>query len=140
MKFGYLNRKLAAGSLALALSITSLTSCHSYKENENGEVYLDGTISYEDLSDFKLIEMKTLAGNRLYITNFSSEKYYDVFTGLVIHDLKDKNTANCLVHEYKLGDYLVALDELKTEYTSDDIKKVLEHIDQEYKTETEKIK
>ena len=87
-----------------------------------------------------LVALRVYKGNRLYITNFSSEKYYDIFTGLVIDDLKDKNTANSLVHEYKLGDYLVALDELKTEYTSDDIKKVLEHIDQEYKTETEKIK
>ena len=53
-------------------------------------------------------------------------------------DLKDKNTSNELIHEYKLGDYLVALDELKQNYSSDDIKSVLNHINEVYEFENDK--
>lgn len=137
MKFGKINKKFLAGSLAFALT---LTGCHSYKKNEDGEVYLDGTISYDDLSDYKLIEMSTLAGAKLYITKFSSDSYYDVFTGLELFNMNDKETSNSLINEYKLGDYLVALNELKSEYNADDLKKVLSHINEEYKFESEKVK
>ena len=136
MKINNINKRLLSTSLAVTMTLTTLTGCYSYKEDENGDVYLDGEMSYETLSEYKLIELKTLNGSRLYIADYDDAfgdcKYKDVFTGLTIYDAKDKDTSIELVSEYKLGDYLVALGDLKKNYTSDDIYGVLNDINEVY--------
>ena len=155
-----LKNRLKALSYSIALSSMLLTTgCtssnnFSYSNNADGEVVVEGSIDYELLKNYKLIEVKLLNGeHKLFIVSQRNVyydraykvydcDYYDVCSSKKIYStMTGKNETESsieLVKEYDLTAYLITYDEIKASYTIDDIERILNKINEDYQFENEK--
>ena len=140
MKIGNINKKIFTGAAGLALCTILLTGCDDnfkYEEQEDGTIVPSGNISYENLASCNVIEIKVIDKNMLYLVRKEAEKdnnytYYDLFTDLKIYSSNDNNDRMSVINEYRLGDYLVNLNELKKNYSDKDLNRILNEIASEY--------
>jgi len=107
--------------------------------NESGEYDLENYISYDNLSDYNVVEIETITGeNRLFIAgtyapiNQASNirSCTDIFTGKNI--IEGDNTK--IINVQQIEDYLVAYDMIKAEYSKEDIETLLEKINEDYQS------
>lgn len=152
----YFKKRLAAGALALTLTVApvTLTGCSStneycleyyqYKTDENGNVAFDSQISYDALGAMGRVII--LSGNRndekyIYIAllpGYSYTKYYyDIFTGKEIYEegygsektVYKKNFS--LVKDESILPFLQDYG-IKDFYTKDDLDKIYDMIKEYY--------
>ena len=148
-----LKNRLKALSYSIALSSMLLTTgCaslndFSYSNNADGEIVVEGSIDYELLKNYKLIEVKLLNGeHKLFIASKNVGRYYidyfDVCSSKKIYSTttikNEKESSVELVKEYDLIAYLLTYDEIKASYTIDDIERILNKINEDYQFENEK--
>ena len=148
--------KLAPCALAFSLATISLAGCgynnFSYViDASEGEFVAEGKIAYELLKNYKLIELKLLNGeNKLYIVSKQSVTegvylnstygayYKDIFTREAVYDSRNENQHLELINEYELVDYLLTYDEVKGNYSIEDIERLYNKILEDYEFEKDK--
>lgn len=146
MKKSKLNSKILSYVLGIAIS-TSLSGCgdnykrFEYNTNSQGDIIVDGNISYEILCDYKLIELKLLDKNELYIVkevlcDRFRVGYMNIFTGKEIC----KSDSKDIVKIYNLSEYLLSYNEVKNEYTISDVERIYDEIKDNYEYKAEKTK
>ena len=151
----YINKKYAAISIALSLLPSVLTGCtpygFKYKENSNNEIVVEGTVSYEYLKncyyveienpDYDKIEYYISEKNGIYKSEYYTSKlfgytYKDLLTNKEVYrrNLNDfeyysqtsNETNRNFVNEIKLEDYLYSSNFIKSNYTVEDVEKILD--------------
>lgn len=150
-----INKRFIATSIALTLLPSVLTGCRNgleYQENENGQVIVNGNISYNTLKNYYFIEIDNpdFDNTEYYIAQRESIKpleniiytYTDVLTNKEIFRRKENNneyfdeglfandivTNRKFIKEIKVEDYLLSENFIKNTYTVDEIKQILEAI------------
>lgn len=119
---------------------------------ETGEYDLENFISYDNLKDYSLVEVKTItkenklfiaelkeankiSGNVYELTNIDSITHCnDIFTGKNIIE----GDYTKIVNLQSIEDYLVAYDLIKAKYSKEDIETLLEKIKEDYEFTKEK--
>lgn len=156
IKFGYINKKLIAGTLALTLLTTSLVGCSSleYETNEKEQQSLISDICYEDFKElyFVVIYNKDLEFTEFYITRkfksymtistvpcFDGYKYCDILTNELVFSRKGDSMDNrieesnkTMLDEFNLDGYLYANRKVESMYTVDDVRELLEYMKEDY--------
>lgn len=145
-KFGYINKKLVAGTISLTLLTISLTGCSNtgftYVKNDQGQYELVDEVDYNDLKDcyFIVIENPDYEKTEFYIckrsVTLSSEYHYtDLFTDKRVFSRKSANmnstneeSKRILLEEIKLEDYVYANREEKMKYSKEDLEEMFEQL------------
>ena len=145
MENNKIKSRLLSYIVGLGMTI-SLSGCgdFSYSTNSNGDIVVEGTIEYESLlNGYKIIEVELFGKKDLYFAEKDYERrqtiidiYVDVFTDKKICDEDSTN----IISVHNLHDYLLAYEEVKDEYSIDDIERLFGKIKQDYKEEKEKVK
>ena len=145
MENNKIKSRLLSYIVGLGMTI-SLSGCgdFSYSTNSNGDIVVEGTIEYESLlNGYKIIEVELFGKKDLYFAEKDYEHketiidiYVDVFTNKKICDEDSTN----IVSVHNLHDYLLAYEEVKDEYSIDDIERLFGKIKQDYKEEKDKVK
>lgn len=112
---------------------------------EDGSYDLENSISYDNLKEYSLCEIKTVTDeDKLYIAKTGRGTHgvggayiyaKDIFTGKDI--LEGENTT--LVDSSPIIDYLVAYDMIKAKYSESDIQNLLEMIKDDCVFESDKV-
>lgn len=153
-----INKRFIVSSIALTLLPSILTGCSAYgfkyEEDDNGQVVLTGTISYEYLKECYYVEIENpdydkieyyiaSKDNVLSIQYYGTKKvvgyrYYDLLTNREIYQRnKDdynynnessNKTNRKFIKEVKVEDYLLSENFIKNAYTADDVKQVFDAI------------
>ncbi len=111
----------------------------NYSINESGEYIVDGTIKFEDLKKCYFVEIenptcnsqefyicrKPSEGSSTYINLLNNE---EIFEGKTFDTKKDQNSERSIVNETVIEQYLYGFEQVKAEYTPDDVKEILEKI------------
>ena len=154
MKIGNINTKVLAASLSLVMTTTFLGGCYdnfSYTTDSEGNVQIEGHVEHKLVKDsYKIIETELHGKREIYLVkkvlNSQSVSYYDVFNNyLILNVLKDNNETTGdsdinLISENNFSDYLIYYDEVKGNYSEEDLKRVLDKIKNDYVFETEEAK
>lgn len=152
MKINNINKRLIAGMLGGVMLTTplTLTGCNSYKyvTEEDGNIYLDSDkmYSYNAVKDLHVINVKTKIKENLYLVYIDRYffadipmDYHDVFTGKeIIHNNSNGVVTTEgveLLSEEKIEQYLISYDMLKESYSVEDLKYLLEKIEQDVYSE-----
>ena len=149
MKMDLLKKKkmLLTYALAMSLSAASLTGCVGenkqfyYTTEENGDLLVEGTISFDMFKELKLIHLTNeLAGIDKYIlakeykyTSSSSAivfNYVDMENGRKVYDSSGNSFKNFNVEIIVdiMYDYIYKYDMIKDSYDIEDIKKIKEYL------------
>ena len=147
MKFDLLKKKkmLLAYALATSLSIPALSSCRTdycdYKVEENGDLLVEGTITFDEFKKLKLIHLTNeiaeidkyiLVEEKEYLQRYDSSRfaYIDMETGELIYDTEDDDIKNFNLEIVvdRLIDYVYKYDMVKDNYDIEDIKKIKEYL------------
>lgn len=115
-----------------------------YDVNESGEYVVDGIMKFEELKKcyFVEIENSTWDSKEFYICRKEADKgryakgftYFNLLNNeqIFYKSTSDKSETESngrnIVNETLLEDYLYTLDEVKAEYTPDDVKNILEQM------------
>ena len=146
--------KLLTYILTMSLSTTTLGGCGylhmdglSYSVDENDENVVNGTINYQDLKGYKVVELRFLDGqNRLIIANKIkdirtisgiSDRYIEIDTGKSIYYKQDDSIT--IVNEINLDGFLSVYNEIKPSYTIEDIERIYNKIVENYEFTTDKV-
>jgi hypothetical protein len=146
MENNKIKSRLLSYIVGLGMTI-SLSGCgdFSYSTNSNGDIVVEGTIEYESLlNGYKIIEVELVGKKDLYFAKKDYERnktivdiYVDVFTDKKICDEDSTN----IISVHNLHDYLLAYEEVKDEYSIDDIERIYNKIKEDYYSEEkEKVK
>ena len=167
-KIKNINKKLITGTLVFALTATlcGCTKDFNYsREIKNGKysVVVTGDIDWKTASNLKLLQLKVLDKNVLFLARCYEKKinenntkkiiyeYYDVFEDLKIIDLvEEKNQLSKkiehqndnvqFIKEEPLKDYLEEEKFKRKSYSVDELKEIYKIIEQNYEFEdTKKI-
>lgn len=152
VKFGYVNKKLVAGLLSLGLVSSTLVGCPAvtlsqveYKTDENGYIVsIEGTISEALLHDCSFSKVTNNITEETYYTIVvdcfssydASYNSYDLFTD------QNLTKGNFEIEQIDSVDtYLIAFNKLKSEYTDEDLRGILNEFIaiQEKKEEDKKL-
>lgn len=129
-----------------------------YSVNESGEYTADGTMNYEKLKECFFVEIENPSWKstefyicrkeKTYYNNGSECKYINLlndkqifkstFGGLESEN-ENENNGRKIVNEILLEDYLYAFDEVKAEYTPDDVRNMLEKMKEATLEEKESV-
>lgn len=132
INFNYINKKIIAGLLAGTMTL-SLAGCgydDKYEVNENGEVELVDTYSYDEVRNFYFLELKTNTGTSSYLARHGDShinRIYDVYTNVYLGTIDyDNNTfvepENLeIINLEKLDSYLIGFNFIKSSYNKDDL-------------------
>ena len=134
--------KVALGTITIIGGVGLFTYCmKEYKENnkftrivnEEGGYELDGTISFDNLRQYYVIEFKTITGEKkTYIANskgrVDNPAYYDIYSGIWLRKDDDNN----LISSTNIREFLIAYDMIKEKYSEDDIEYLLNRIKNDY--------
>lgn len=118
------------------------TSIHYYID-EDGNYKIKGSVSYDQLEEYKLIEFKNVTGERELLIGkpvippYKSKKYEDIFT---IFELDVSDSKIEIINEDSLSNYLYKYNEVKAEYTEKDLKRIFNKIKENYVFENDKVK
>lgn len=145
--------KLLTYILTMSLSAATLGGCGSssdssrfnYSTNENGETVVEGTISYNSLKDYKVVELRFLdSPSQLIIAKLievpevsRNTRYKDIITGKSVYYVFDESIT--IINEINLEGFLSAYDEVKERYTIEDVEKIYNKIVENYEFATDKV-
>lgn len=121
-----------------------------YSVNESGEYIADGTIKFEDFKQCYFVEIENPSCNsqEFYICrkpSKDSNKYInllnneEIFEGKTFENQKDKNSERNIVNEAIIEQYLYGFEQVKAEYTSDDVREILEQIKKSFSEKEDKV-
>lgn len=151
INFNYINKKIIAGLLAGTMTL-SLAGCgydDKYEVNENGEVELVDTYSYDEVRNFYFLELKTNDGTASYLARQGIGFYqeiYDVYTNTYLGTIDyEKNRfvkpANVeIINLETLDSYLIGFNFIKSSYNKDDLDCLHQQIKENEKLEDNKQK
>lgn len=147
MKMDLLKKKkmLLVYAIATSLSIPVLSSCGTnyfdYKVEENGELLVEGTITFDKFKKLKLIHLTNeialidkyiIVEEKEYLQRYDSSKlvYVDVENGKIVYNTKDDDFKNFNLEIVvdRLIDYIYKYDMVKDSYDIEDIKKLKESL------------
>ena len=147
MRIDLLKKKkmLLAYALATSLSIPALSSCGTnyfdYKVEENGELLVEGTITFDKFKKLKLIHLTNeiaeidkyiLAEEKEQVQMYNGSIFYyiDIETGKKVYNNKDDDFKNFKLEIVvdRLIDYLYKYDMVKDSYDIEDIQKIKEYL------------
>lgn len=150
-----INKKILSGAVALTLLTVSLTGCTSqkyqkfeYSVNEQGEYQVNGTIDYELLKNcwFLVIDNPKYNIKEFYICDgiyhwakYSEDcySYANIFNNQeVFNPKKDGNRS--IIFSTKVDEFLLAYNNVKANYTKEDIEQLLEQMKNNYEKENNK--
>lgn len=163
IKIKYINKKIIAGLLAgtIALSLTGCTYYDGkYETNENGEVELIDTYSYDEVKEFYLLELKTSVGTTSYFVRKFKQGYvyyndnnvayytYDIYTNAYLGNVDYANNIFVepenfeIINLETLDSYLIGLNFIKANYNIEDLKWLHNQIEESLKSKNgnQKIK
>lgn len=144
IKIKYINKTILpiimVGSMVVPLSACSAGD--DKVDSSKSESY-----SYEEVSEYQIIELETLVGTQIYLTErtgFFAEEYYDVFTDCCVYRKNfGKNGISYEADTFILKDvksvkqYLVGYDFVKTEYSTEDLKTLLKNIEEDFSNQNQ---
>lgn len=146
MKFDLLKKKkmLLAYALATSLSISALSSCGAnyltYKVEENGDLLVEGTITFDECKKLKLIHLTNeIALIDKYILVSEDKEIYRTYIKFSYVDMENGKTVyksseddfknfNLEIVVDRLIDYIYKYDMVKDKYDIEDIKKIKEYL------------
>lgn len=147
MNFDLLNKKkkLLAYAIATSLSIPALSSCGTnyfdYKVEENGDLLVEGTITFDKFKKLKLIHLTNeialidkyiIVEEKEYLQRYTSSKlvYVDMENGKIVYNSKDDDFKNFNLEIVvdRLIDYMYKYDMVKDNYDIEDIKRIKEYL------------
>lgn len=102
---------------------------------ENGEISLEGRISYKNACKYEVIKVSTVLDEKVYIVKLTGSPavYQDIFTGKVICETEkwiDPEDEIQVLQTAHLEDYLIALEEVKESYSPEDIELIRQTIEE----------
>lgn len=109
--------------------------------NEDGEYELEGFISYDNLTNCKVIEIKTIinetkmyiASNEIWLKKIPNNiKYYDIYSGKLIGIDSEDSSKNTVISSNDIEDFLIAYDMIKDRYYKEDIDYLINRIKDDY--------
>ena len=127
------NKKLFTGIFTITFLAAPLTGCASIKDikyikSEKGYVQgIDGTVSFKILQNCEIYKIKNNITGEVYYTilamqhDFAAICNYDIFTS---KEILDENYEQICIAN--LGTYLQKIDFKKSEYTEEELVKILE--------------
>lgn len=155
IKIKNINKKLLAGALSFTLLTTGLVGCSTdmsdfnYNVNEQGEYEISGTIDYNLLKNYYFIVIEN--------TNYDTTEYYickKISTGGVVgpsqaifynifseyDDVYSDGTSATrkLLFEDMVANYLYATNNIKANYTKEDVEQILQGMTENYLKENNK--
>ena len=159
-----INKKIISGTLAFAL-VATLSGCSKdfnyTRELKDGEYFVEvaGDIDFNNACNLILLELNIRGKNVLFLSRCYEKKthengvekiiyeYYDVFEDLKIIDLigetkqvteeiKNKNVK--FIKEQPLGNYLIDDNYKRKSYSVEELKEIMEKIEQNYNFENNK--
>ncbi len=115
-----------------------------YDVNESGEYVVDGIMKFEELKKCYFVEIKNstwdskefyICRKEVYNGRYTTEITYfnllnneQIFYKSTSDKSETESNGRNIVNETLLEDYLYTLDEVKAEYTPDDVKNILEQM------------
>ena len=142
-----INKRFIASGVALTLLSSAFTCCTArvfkYTENSNNEIIAEGTVSYDYLKNCYYLEIKNPDYDKIeyYIAYLEVNynvygpnvyKYINLLNGVEVYRKTTNDEFNGtnrrIISEKKLDEYLYSSDFIKSTYTLDDVKKILEAI------------
>lgn len=113
-----------------------------YRGNGNGQYIAEGTLKLENLKQCSFIQLSTNESYICYKNHYNSHGYkYDEYVNLLNNQLVYSNNKNYensnrkLTNEILISDYLYGYNDVKAEYTPEDVKNLLEQIKEDIKEE-----
>lgn len=102
---------------------------------ENGEISLEGRVSYKNACKYEVIKVSTVLDEKVYIVKLTGSPavYQDIFTGKVICETEkwiDPEDEIQVLQTAHLEDYLIALEEVKESYSPEDIELIRQTIEE----------
>lgn len=146
MKLKNINKKILSGTLAMTLVMVPMSGCtdfntFDYTVNEDGQYEVSGNIDYELLKDYEfvVIENKEYATTEYYLCKKFhtvgrgpySEWYLNVFNDQQVFSTKAQEERN-LVYSEDLENYLYATNNIKKNYTVEDVELIFEEMKENY--------
>ena len=146
MKMDLLKKKkmLLAYAIATSLSIPVLSSCGTnyfdYKIEENGDLLVEGTITFDKFKKLKLIHLTNeialidkyilVSEDKENYRTYIKVSYVDMENGKIVYDSKnaDFKNFNLEIVVDRLIDYIYKYDMVKDKYDIEDIKKIKEYL------------
>lgn len=146
------NKKLLAEVLIFTLSTTPLVGCSNslkYEKNKQGELVCINKVKHSFVEDYKVVVFEIDGKQSIFIAevletnSFSGrgtyrKEYYNIFGGQLIYSSLNDDTNLKIIEEEYLMSYLIKYDKVKSEYSEDDLKEILELIKNDYKKEKDK--
>ena len=152
-KINNVNKKLLAGGLALIMIGAPLTGCteeniFEYTVNEQGQYEVSGVISYSNLDDYYFLVIENSGYNTIEYYIASKEMYtsltgnYFVYKNIfnnqrVLKTNVDDDTRKMKFCE-KVANYLYATNDIKANYTKEEVEQILEGMKENYLNENNK--
>lgn len=146
------NKRLFTGVMIFTISTTALMGCsHSleYVKNNHGELVCVNKVNHRYIEDYKVVVFEIDGNPTTFITKVIEnngnggkgpycKRYYNIFGDQLIYDSLNKDSNLKIIEEEYLISYLVKYDKVKSEYSENDLKEVLELIKSDYQTEKNK--
>ena len=145
--------KFLTYALVLSMSSASLGGCSNvrkhmdgltYSADENDEIVVKGTIDYNSLKDYKVVELRFLDNpSQLIIATFVDgkkildDRYIDINTGKNIY--YNDNETITIINEFNLDGFLSVYDEIQESYTIEDVQRIHGKIVENYDFTTDKV-
>lgn len=141
-----INKKLIATALAFTLVAIPLTGCaesenFEYSTNEQGQYVASGNVEYDFLKQCSFLVVENSKYNTIeyYIVKENTIFYYsDIFNDKNVIRQNGEENRKILVCD-QLGDYLYATNNIKANYTKEEVELILSQLKEEY-LKNEKIK
>lgn len=155
-----INKKLIAGALTMTLVMVPMSGCarpnsidehytgFEYTVSEDGRYEATGKIDYQLLKDYEfvVIENKTYDVTEYYIckyifvnnsdfdfANFGDQVYTDIYNNQIIFKIMHPvDNAKRMIYSEKLENYFYATNNIKKNYTVEDVELIFSEMKENY--------
>lgn len=163
MKNKYINTRLLSTILSFIIISSGLTGCTNeflYKRNNDGSFIIEGTINYNNIKDYYVLEVNDKITNtnkiflvrRIVLNSYKTRyRYIDVFSNIDIFTIEidndkkityyDRNPFDIeddslhtfdYIREIPLDYYIITYKKGKYEYTIEDLEELFNIIEEDY--------
>lgn len=149
MKYKYINTKVITSTISFALATTLVSGCSNnfeYKTNDDNNSYAIGNMSYSNFNNCYLLELYNKSTNKeeVYIVGKKEKDnnyiYVNIEDNATIYDTNNKNNDYDYICETDIIYYLIGLNEVKPNYTPNDVERIIKEIKDTYFEDSVKVR